>query len=141
MTLRDTLLMMPVLLSLPASALAEATRATAETAPMTQDDPNGGGPLSPDGTLADILNHPAFAGFAERILPWDNRTPDPALPLADISSLLPYHSAIDTGTVVAGLNRMIRDAASTLRPCELPIRPRPRPASSSIAANPAPPLR
>lgn len=111
MTLRDTLLMMPLLLSLPASAVAEATGATAETAPVMQD-ATGGGPLSPDGTLADILNHPAFAGFAERILPWDDRAPDPALPLTGIGSLLPYHSAVDTGTVVAGLNRMTRDAAA-----------------------------
>lgn len=110
MTFRDTLLMMPVLLSLPASALAEATGATGETAPVTQDFTIGGGPLSPDGTVADILNHPAFAGFAERILPWDDRTPDPALPLAQLGRLLPYHSVVHTGTVVAGLNRMIRDA-------------------------------
>lgn len=76
---------------------------------MMQEGATGGGLLSLDGHLTDILNHPAFAGFAERILPWDDHAPDPMLPLAQLDHLLPYHSAVDTGTVVAGLNRMIRD--------------------------------
>lgn len=66
--------------------------------------------LVPDGRLADILDNPAFAGFAERILPWAERRYDPAMPLRQIGSLLPYHSAVDTGTVVSALNRMVDDA-------------------------------
>lgn len=66
--------------------------------------------LAVDGRLSDILDNPAFAGFAERVLPWQGRSYDPEMPLGQIGSLLPYHSAVDTGTVVAALNRMIDDA-------------------------------
>ncbi|MFC0812974.1 alpha/beta hydrolase [Paracoccus panacisoli] len=68
--------------------------------------------LAADGRLADILDNPAFAGFAERILPWSGRRYDAAMPLGQMASLLPYHSAVDTGTVVAALNRMIDDASA-----------------------------
>ena len=63
-------------------------------------------------TLATLLDHPAFAGFADRLLPWDDRAPDPSLPLSRIATLLPYHSNVDPGTVIAALNRMIDDAAA-----------------------------
>jgi acetyl esterase/lipase len=62
-------------------------------------------------TLRDLLRHPAFAGFAHLILPWDDRAYDEQMPLARIGSLLPYHTHVDSETVVAGLNRMIDDAA------------------------------
>lgn len=41
-----------------------------------------------------------------------SRRYDPAMPLGQMASLLPYHSAVDTGTVVAALNRMIDDAGA-----------------------------
>jgi acetyl esterase/lipase len=62
-------------------------------------------------TLRDLLRHPAFAGFAHLILPWDDRDYDEQLPLARIGSLLPYHTHVDPETVATGLNRMIDDAA------------------------------
>lgn len=68
--------------------------------------------LTVDAQVGDILESPAFAGFATRVLPWHDRAYDPALPLAQIGSLLPYHSAVDPGTVVSALNRMIGDANS-----------------------------
>ncbi len=68
--------------------------------------------LTADGRLADLLDHPAFAGFAEWLLPWAGRRYDPAMPLRQIGGLLPYHTAVDTGTVVAALNRMIDDASA-----------------------------
>lgn len=113
MTMRDTVLALPMLL-LPFAAAAEAVDSAApgDTAILVQAE--GSDLLSVDGDLADLLDHPAFAGFAERILPWDNRRYDPATPLRDLGELLPYHSAVDTGTVVAGLNRMIRDANAGL---------------------------
>jgi acetyl esterase/lipase len=63
-------------------------------------------------TLRDLLRHPAFAGFAHLILPWDDRTYDEQVPLTRIGSLMPYHTRVDPGVVVAGLNRLIDDAAS-----------------------------
>jgi acetyl esterase/lipase len=68
--------------------------------------------LTPQHTLGQLLDHPAFAGFAPLLLPWDDRRYDPDLPLARIASLLPYHSHVDPPTVVASLNRMIDDAVS-----------------------------
>jgi acetyl esterase/lipase len=63
-------------------------------------------------TLRDLLRHPAFAGFAHLILPWDDRGSDEQMPLTRIGSLMPYHTHVDPGVVVAGLNRLIDDAAS-----------------------------
>lgn len=67
--------------------------------------------LRPENTIGDLLAHPAFAGFAERILPWDDRAYDERMPLSDFGSLLPYHSNVRPREVVSGLNRMIADMA------------------------------
>ena len=66
-------------------------------------------PLSANSRIRDILNHPAFSGFGRRILPWDDRPYDENMPLADIGSLLPYHTQVRPETVVGSLNRMIDD--------------------------------
>lgn len=63
-----------------------------------------------NGNLGALLNHPAFHGFSQRMLPWDGRAYDEAMPLRDIAQLLPYHSHVDLGVVVAALNRMVDDA-------------------------------
>jgi acetyl esterase/lipase len=60
-------------------------------------------------TIQDLLNHPAFAGFARLLLPWDDRVYDGRLPLRDLGTLLPYHSHIDPASVVGALNAMIDD--------------------------------
>ena len=69
----------------------------------------GGYGSPPPSTLADILDNPAFAGFAARMLPWDGLTYDRRMPLAEIGSLLPYHTHVEPDVVVAALNRMIDD--------------------------------
>jgi acetyl esterase/lipase len=63
-------------------------------------------------TVGDILNHPAFAGFAHLLLPWDDRTYDTTMPLRKIGSLLPYHTHVDPTVVVSSLNRMVDDASA-----------------------------
>ena len=68
--------------------------------------------LSVGSTLGEVLHHPAFAGFARRILPWDDKAYDEQLPLRDIGSLLPYHSHVAPDLTVSALNRMIDDAAA-----------------------------
>jgi acetyl esterase/lipase len=65
--------------------------------------------LTPEGRLGDILHHPAFAGFAPLLLPWDGRTYDEALPLRRIGTLLPYHSQVDPVVITRALNRMVDD--------------------------------
>ena len=68
--------------------------------------------LRTDGHVDDILTHPAFAGFSRLVLPWDDRRPDPNMPLRNIGSLLPYHTHVDPGVVVSSLNRLIDDASA-----------------------------
>jgi acetyl esterase/lipase len=67
-------------------------------------------PLTTDSRLRDLLNHPAFAGFARLILPWDNRPYDEEMRLSQLGALLPYHSHVRPEIVVGALNRMIDDA-------------------------------
>jgi predicted esterase len=62
--------------------------------------------------IRDVIDHPAFAPQARLLLPWDGRRYDEDMPLADMSSLLPYHSHVDSGVVLGALNRMIDDVAS-----------------------------
>ena len=68
-----------------------------------------GKPLTPEDTIQDLLNHPAFAGFSRLLLPWDDRTYDNTMRLRNLDSLLPYHSHVDPTTVVSALNHMIDD--------------------------------
>jgi acetyl esterase/lipase len=70
------------------------------------------GHLATDCRLRDLLNHPAFAGFGQLILPWDNRPYDENMRLSNLGSLLPYHSHVRPEIVVGALNRMIDDAAN-----------------------------
>jgi acetyl esterase/lipase len=67
--------------------------------------------LSANSTIGDVLSHPAFATFGRLILPWDGRGYGDRQPLSDIASLLPYHSHVDTLSVLGGINRMIDDVA------------------------------
>jgi acetyl esterase/lipase len=75
---------------------------------------NRDGHLTIDASIRDMLSHAAFAGFGHLILPWDDRTYtyDGSMRLNDIGSLLPYHSHVNPGDVVAALNRMIDDASN-----------------------------
>ena len=69
------------------------------------------GHLGVESTIGDLLGHPAFAGFARLILPWDDRAYDERMPLTRIGSLLPYHSHVDAESVASALNRLIDEAA------------------------------
>ena len=57
--------------------------------------------------LGELLNHPAFGGYARRLLPRDDVAIDETLPIANISSLLPYHSEVVPEVVVGALNHLI----------------------------------
>ncbi len=70
---------------------------------------SGHEPLTADGRIGDILDHPAFAGFARLILPWDGRAYDESLGLGDIGALLPYHSHVRPDVAIGALNRLIED--------------------------------
>lgn len=68
--------------------------------------------LTVDARLSDLLNHPAFAGFAPLILPWDGRTYDGSTALRSMGDLLPYHSEVRPEDMLAALNHMIDDVSA-----------------------------
>lgn len=74
--------------------------------------PPVGAPLTPESSLGDLMRHPAFAGFARLLLPWDDRGFDPDMPLSGVAALAPYHSHVDADVAIAGLNRLIADATA-----------------------------
>jgi acetyl esterase/lipase len=88
-----------------AASAAGLNTATSAIAPQRTDSMH----LSIDDRLRDLLRHPAFAGHARLLLPWDDRSYDEAMPLRQIGSLLPYHSHVEPRVVVDALNRMIDD--------------------------------
>lgn len=63
-------------------------------------------------TLAQLVSHPAFAGFGHHLLPRDSDNSRLRLPLREVRTLLPYHSAVDVPTVVQALNHMVDDVAA-----------------------------
>lgn len=105
--------MLPMLMAMPCSEASEVSPPSAHKAAVhvSQEDkaPSRYPHLRAEDSLGDLLNHPAFRGFALRMLPWDGRTYDVAMPLADIGQLLPYHSQVNPGVVVSALNRMVDD--------------------------------
>ncbi len=62
--------------------------------------------LNTQSTVADVLAKPEFQGFAARLLPWDDGSTPPALPLARIAETMPYHSHIRPQEIVDTLNDM-----------------------------------
>jgi acetyl esterase/lipase len=93
-------------LALPLLAIG-AQGAVAQHRPSA-DNPHGR--LTADSTIGDLLSHPAFSGFARRILPWDDRDYDLQTRLDTLGSLLPYHSHVDTASTLRALNRLIEEA-------------------------------
>jgi acetyl esterase/lipase len=57
--------------------------------------------------ISDIVNHPAFKGFGELLLPRDNNSGYYNTQLSNVGSLMPYHSHVEPDIVVSALNHMI----------------------------------
>ena len=74
-------------------------------------------PLSTDSTIRDVLAQPAFQGFAERLLPWDDGREPPNLPLNRVAELMPYHSHIHPAEIVETLNHMGRRSGRGAKRC------------------------
>jgi acetyl esterase/lipase len=99
-TSRRECLVLPLLMAVPQTAFAQAGR-TADKQYSR---------LTVDSTIGDLISHLAFEGFGARVLPWDGRDYDREAKLSMLSTLLPYHSHVDTASTVSALNRMIEDA-------------------------------
>src|SRR4030095_2122599 len=60
--------------------------------------------------VRDVVNHPAFQGFGELMLPWEDNTIYFGTRLNQVGSLMPYHGHVDAEGVVSALNHMIDEA-------------------------------
>jgi acetyl esterase/lipase len=95
--------------TLAALATVAAAAGLDTSATPTTDTRDDGMYLSIDDRLQSLLRHPAFAGHANLLLPWDDRRYDDTMPLGQIGTLVPYHSHVEPRVVVDALNRMIDD--------------------------------
>lgn len=62
--------------------------------------------------VGDIVNHKAFNGFGELLLPWDNNSNYHNTSLTSVGSLMPYHSNVRPDVVLSSVNHMIKDGAN-----------------------------
>src|SRR4030043_1472548 len=51
--------------------------------------------ITTNDSVHHIVNHPAFKGFGQYLLPRDNDTNHYNTPLSNVSSLLPYHNHVN----------------------------------------------
>ncbi|GHU22074.1 hypothetical protein FACS1894172_06710 [Spirochaetia bacterium] len=87
-------------------------RAYSKDGSGTIDSQNNYSHLSTADYIRDIVNHSAFKGFGELLLPKDDNSNYYDTPLSNVGSLMPYHGHVRPDIVVSALNRMIDDAAN-----------------------------
>jgi ABC-type oligopeptide transport system substrate-binding subunit len=63
--------------------------------------------LTTSNVIRDIVNHPAFIGFGESLLPRDNNSGYYNTQLSNVASLMPYHNHVEPDIVVGAINHMI----------------------------------
>ncbi len=63
--------------------------------------------LTTNNYVRDIVEHPAFDGFGELLLPRDDNSGYYNTQLHNVGSLMPYHSHVEPNIVVGALNHMI----------------------------------
>ena len=64
-------------------------------------------PLTLDHQIGDVVSHPAFQGFGEKILPWDDNSAYYTTSMKKVGSLMPYHSHVRPNVVLSSVNHMI----------------------------------
>jgi len=64
-------------------------------------------PLTADNYIRDIVNHPAFMGFAERLLARDDNSACYNTRISNAASLMPYHQNVNPSVIVNALNYMV----------------------------------
>jgi acetyl esterase/lipase len=68
--------------------------------------------LSTNDFVGDVVNNPAFKGFGELMLPWQDNTKYFDTRLDQVGSLMPYHSHVNADVVVGALNHLIDEVGS-----------------------------
>jgi acetyl esterase/lipase len=64
-------------------------------------------PLTLTHTVKDIVNHSAFQGFGNLLLPWDDNSSYYSTPLSKVGSLMPYHGHVRPDVVLSALNHLV----------------------------------
>lgn len=67
--------------------------------------------LTDSDRVRDMVNHPAFAGFGEHLVPRPQDAQSP-LPLRHVGRLMPWHGHVRSDVVLKALNRMIADIST-----------------------------
>jgi len=62
--------------------------------------------------VGDIINHTAFQGFGEMLLPWDNNSSYYNTSLKDVGSLMPYHGNVHADILLSSINHLINEVNS-----------------------------
>jgi len=68
--------------------------------------------LTLSNNVGDIVNHTAFRGFGEMLLPWKDNSSYYNTSLGDVGSLMPYHSNVRPDIVLSSVNHMINEVNS-----------------------------
>jgi acetyl esterase/lipase len=63
-------------------------------------------------SVRDVVSHPAFKGFGDLMLPWDNNSSYYDTRLSQVGSLMPYHGHVNADVVVGALNHLIDEAGA-----------------------------
>ena len=66
--------------------------------------------LTTNHSVRDIVSHPAFKGFGQLMLPWEDNTKYFDTRLNQVGSLMPYHGHVNADVVVGALNHLIDEA-------------------------------
>jgi len=68
--------------------------------------------LTTDNYIRDIVNHPAFMGFGERLLSRDDNSSYYDTRISDAASLMPFHQNVNPDVIVNALNYMVDEVQS-----------------------------
>jgi acetyl esterase/lipase len=63
--------------------------------------------LTTNNLVSELVNHAAFRGYGEHLLPWEDNSKYMTTPLKHVGMLMPYHSNVKPQVVVDALNYMI----------------------------------
>lgn len=73
--------------------------------------------VSADSRFNELIKHPAFTGFSQLLLPWDDYQYPMESKLNTLPRFLPYHTNLKMEPIIGALNRMIDDCQSGLSVC------------------------
>ncbi|MCM3902443.1 MAG: alpha/beta hydrolase [Pyrinomonadaceae bacterium] len=68
--------------------------------------------LTTNHLVRDVVDHQAFKGFGELMLPWEDNTRYFDTRLNQVGLLMPYHGHVNADVVVAALNHLIDEAGA-----------------------------